>query len=500
MAEYIMALDQGTTSSRAIIFDSSGNTISAGQQPFRQIYPKPGWVEHDPFDILNSEYASMKEALKKSGLSASDIASIGITNQRETTVVWDGRTGRPVYNAIVWQCRRTAYMIDSLKSQGLESLVLEKTGLVTDAYFSATKIKWILENVEGAKELSKSGHLLFGTVESWLIWNLTGGGIHITDFSNAARTMLFNINTLKWDSELCEMFDIPESMLPEVVPNSMRYGVISVKCSEIKEFSGIPICSAIGDQQAALYGQGCITKGLAKATYGTGCFALINTGSVPEKFGNGLVTTVAWNLGGKTSYALEGSVFNAGSAIKWLQEGLGIIKNPAHCSELAKSVPDNGGVYFVPAFTGMGAPYWDMYARGTITGLTRGSTAAHLARAALEGIAFQVKDLLEMMYSSVKIPVLKVDGGVSRSNTMLQFQADILRIPTDRPKQIETTALGAAFLAGLAAGVWSDPADITSLRTSDQIFYPIMEEEKAAQLCSDWKKAVERSLNRESRN
>ena len=496
MTKYVMALDQGTTSSRAIIFDSMGNIIATGQHPFKQIYPKPGWVEHDPFDILNSEYASMNDALEKSGLAPSDIAAIGITNQRETTLVWDRFTGQPVYNAIVWQCRRTADISDGLKAQGLTDLVYEKTGLIIDAYFSGTKIKWILDNVDGARTRAEKGYLVFGTVESWLIWNLTGGAVHVSDYSNAARTMLFNINEMKWDEELCRLLRVPESMLPKAVPNSQNYGTVSASVPAVSAFAGIPICSAIGDQQAALLGQGCIAKGHAKNTYGTGCFTLMNLGNTPVKPGCGLVTTVAWNAGGETVYALEGSVFNAGSTIQWLRDELGLISSARECDLLAESVPDNGGVYLVSAFTGLGAPYWDMYARGVLTGLTRGSTKAHVARAALEGIAYQVKDLLDVMRASGgEIPVLKVDGGASVSNVMMQFQADILRTPIDRPKLVETTALGAAFLAGLSAGVWENLGEIAGLRTSDKLFYPEMDAGKAEEYCQKWKKAVSRAMS-----
>ena len=494
--KYIMALDQGTTSSRAIIFDTAGNIVSIGQNRFPQIYPRPGWVEHNPFDILNSEYASMNEALEKSGIAAGDIAAIGITNQRETTVLWDRHTGQPVCNAIVWQCRRTSDIIDDLKEKGYTETIYEKTGLVADAYFSATKIKWILDHVPGARKRAEDGHILFGTVESWLIWNLTGGKVHVSDVSNAARTMLFNINTMQWDPELCEMLQIPACILPEAVPNSRKYGVVSPDAAPVRAFAGIPICSAIGDQQSALFGQGCIFKGLAKNTYGTGCFTLMNIGSAPIRPDNGLITTVAWQLGSDVTYAFEGSVFNAGSTIQWLREELGLISSAKECDQLAESVPDSGGVCLVSAFTGLGAPYWDMYARGTITGLTRGSSRAHIARAALEGIAHQVKDLLDVMHEAGgEIPVLKVDGGASVSNVLLQFQADILRIPIDRPRLVETTALGAAFLAGLAAGVFTNEKEIIGLRACDRMFYPEMPEETAQECRRKWKKAVERAKN-----
>lgn len=494
MKKYVMALDQGTTSSRAIIFDQDGNIISLSQYEFNQIYPNPGWVEHDPFDILNSEYKAMKDSIDKSGISPSEIAAIGITNQRETTLVWDRHTGQPVYNAIVWQCRRTADISDSLKASGLTDTVYDKTGLIIDAYFSGTKIKWLLDNISGARERAENGDLLFGTVESWLIWNLTGGKKHVSDYSNACRTMLFNINDLCWDKDLCRILDIPMSMLPEVVPNSFDFGTIADDISGLEDFKGIPICSAIGDQQAALFGQGCISKGHTKNTYGTGCFTLMNTGDTLVKNNSGLVSTIAWNINGKVTYALEGSVFNAGSSIQWLRDELGIINSAGEVSSLAETVPDNGGVYLVSAFTGLGAPYWDMYARGTIVGLTRGSNKCHIARATLEGIAYQVKDLLDVMEESGgKIPVLKVDGGASVSNVMLQFQSDILRIPIDRPKLVETTALGAAFLAGLYTGFWKKPEDILGLRTSDMIFTPKMDASQADMYCREWKKAVQRA-------
>ena len=494
MSKYIMAIDQGTTSSRAIIFDRGGNIISVGQREFRQIYPNPGWVEHDPFEILESEYASMKEAVDRAGISCRDIAAIGITNQRETAVVWDRRTGKPIYNAIVWQCRRTAKISDTLKAANLTDTIYQKTGLIIDAYFSATKIKWLIDNIDCAKRRAENGDLIFGTIESWLIWNLTGGKRHLSDYSNASRTMLFNINDLCWDKELCDMLDIPISMLPEAVPNSYDFGCVTGNIKGLEDFAGIPICGAAGDQQAALLGQGCISKGDTKSTYGTGCFALMNTGSTPVKDNSGLVTTVAWNINGSTSYALEGSVFNAGSTIQWLRDELEIISSAHESDLLAESVPDNGGVYLVPAFTGLGAPYWDMYARGTIVGLTRGSSRRHIARAALEGIAYQVKDLLDVMEKSGgKILVLKVDGGASVSNVMMQFQSDILRIPIDRPKLVETTALGAAFLAGLKIDFYKSPTDILGLRTSDKIFTPKMEAAIAEKYCCEWKRAVQRA-------
>lgn len=494
MHKYIMALDQGTTSSRAIIFDETGTPISTGQYSFKQIYPTPGWVEHDPMDILDSQYKAMSDALKKSGLDAKDISGIGITNQRETTVIWDKNTGKPVCNAIVWQCRRTADICSKLAQDGLTDYIINKTGLLIDAYFSASKIKWILDNIDGARIRAERGDLLFGTIESWLIWNLTGG-VHVSDYSNASRTMLFNIDTLQWDADLCKLMDIPMSMLPAPVPSSMEYGKIKAGINGICEFAGIPICGSIGDQQAALLGQGCIFPGQAKNTYGTGCFTLMNSGETAVRCHNGLLTSVAWSINGKTSYALEGSIFNAGSSIQWLRDELGLINSASECDILAESVPDNGGVYMVSAFTGLGAPYWDMYARGTLIGITRGTTKAHIARATLEGIAYQVKDMLDAMQeaSNNNLSVLRVDGGASVSDFMMQFQADVLRIPIDRPKLVETTALGAAFLAGLHTGVWNDVNDILGLRTVERIFTPTMPEVTAQSYHSTWKKAVLRA-------
>ena len=496
MHKYIMAIDQGTTSSRAIIFDDLGTPVASGQRQFPQIYPHPGWVEHDPMVILDSQYAAMSEALEKSGLDARDIAAIGITNQRETTVIWDRHTGKPLCNAIVWQCRRTAEICEALERDGLTDFIIDRTGLLIDAYFSGTKIKWILDNVDGARQRADKGDLIFGTIESWLIWNLTGG-VHISDYSNASRTMLFNIDKLEWDEDLCRMLNIPMSMLPRPVPSSMEFGRIAPNIRGIEKLAGIPICGSIGDQQSALLGQGCIFPGQAKNTYGTGCFTLMNSGENAVRCRNGILTSVGWSVGGKTTYALEGSVFNAGSAIQWLRDELGIIKSAHECDILAESVPDNGGVYLVSAFTGLGAPHWDMYARGAILGLTRGSTRAHIARAVLEGIAFQVKDLLDAMEeaSGKSLSVLRVDGGASVSNFMMQFQSDILRRPIDRPRLVETTALGAAFLAGLHVGVWSDIGDILGLRTVDRIFTPMMNPEEAENYHSMWKRAVSRAGN-----
>ena len=495
MNGYVIALDQGTTSSRAIIFDAKGTPVTVAQYPFPQIYPEPGWVEHDPMVILETQLRAMAEAFEKSGLSPTDIAGIGITNQRETTIVWDKNTGKPVYNAIVWQCRRTASICDELKASGIGEYVREKTGLLIDAYFSGTKIKWILDNVDGARERAERGELLFGNVDSWLIWNLTGGKAHVSDYSNCSRTMIFDIDELKWDEMLCEKLGIPMSMLPTPVPSTVIYGTVAPGLTGLEMLAGVPVCGSAGDQAAALIGQGCINRGQAKNTYGTGCFTLLNTGDQSVRSSSGLVTSVAWSIGGKTTYALEGSVFNAGSSIQWLRDEVGILATSSECEALAAGVPDNGGVYLVSAFTGLGAPRWDMYARGAIVGLTRGSTKAHIVRAALEGIAYQVKDLLDAMEkdSGEELSVLRVDGGASVNNFMMQFQSDILRKPIDRPKMVETTAFGAAFLAGLAAGVWNDIGDITAIRESDRIFEAQMEAEKAEKLHKTWLRAVERA-------
>ena len=495
MNSYVIALDQGTTSSRSIIFDRQGTIASLAQQPFTQIYPRPGWVEHDPMTILYTQLGSISEAFRTSGLKAGDIAAIGITNQRETTIVWDRETGRPVYNAIVWQCRRTAPLCEQLIADGWQEKIREKTGLLIDAYFSGTKIRWILDNVPGARERAERGELLFGTVDTWLIWNLTGRKVHTTDYSNASRTMLFNIHTLSWDEELCRALDIPMCMLPQPVPNSMEYGRVAEKLTGLEELAGIPICGAAGDQQAALLGQGCIHPGEAKNTYGTGCFTMMNTGYEPPVSESGLLSCVAWNVNGKTSFCLEGSVFNAGSTVQWMRDELHLISSAEETQALAESVPDNGGVYLVSAFTGLGAPYWDMYARGAVVGLTRGVTKAHLVRAGLEGIAYQVKDMIDAMEKDAGAPmqILRVDGGASVNRFLMQFQADILRCPIDRPAMVETTALGAAFLAGLCAGVWSDLNDIVSIRESEKIFRPRMEAAAAQEYVQRWHKAVERA-------
>ncbi len=500
MKQHVIALDQGTTSSRAIVFDERGKIVSVSQQPFNQIYPKPGWVEHDPMAILYTQMGALTEAFRSSGLSVKDIAALGITNQRETTIVWEKDTGRPVYNAIVWQCRRTASLCEKLAAEGREEMIREKTGLLIDAYFSGTKIRWILDNVPGTRERAERGELLFGTVDTWLIWNLTGGKVHVTDYSNASRTMLFNIHTLSWDEDLCRMLDIPMCMLPTPVPNSCEYGRVDAHFPGLDELAGLPICGAAGDQQAALLGQGCIHPGEAKNTYGTGCFTMMNTGEVVPVSTHGLLSCVAWNIGGKTNYCLEGSVFNAGSTVQWMRDELHLIRSADETQAMAESVPDNGGVYLVSAFTGLGAPHWDMYARGAIVGLTRGASREHLVRAGLEGIAYQVKDMIDAMEqdSGAPMQILRVDGGASVNRFLMQFQSDILRCPIDRPAMVETTALGAAFLAGLCSGVWNGIDDITKIRESEHVFHPKMAQETAAEYCAHWRRAVERAKAWES--
>lgn len=496
MKKYVLALDQGTTSSRAILFDKKGNICFKAQHEFTQIYPHTGWVEHNPMEILFSQLQSVMEVMAESKATAEDISAIGITNQRETTIVWDKSTGKPVYNAIVWQCRRTANMCEEIKADAeLTKYIKDHTGLVVDAYFSATKIKWILENVEGAKDLAEKGQLLFGTVETWLIWNLTGGAVHITDYSNASRTMLFDVDKLCWDEYLCEKLGIPMSMLPEAVPSSKIYGTVGKSVMGVEDLAGVPISGAIGDQPAALFGQGCFESGQAKNTYGTGCFLLMNTGDKRVKSDNNLVTGVAWGIGDKVTYAIEGSAFNAGSVIKWLRDDLQLIPSARRCDELAESVPNSNGVYFVPAFTGLGAPYWDMYARGTIVGLTRGAGAAHICRSVLEAIAYQMTDLLEAMKqdSDIQLSELRVDGGASVSDIMMQIQADMIRTNVNRPKMVETTAIGAAYLAGLATGFWESTDEIAKIRQVDKIFEPKMDLAKREKRYRGWLRAVERS-------
>lgn len=497
MEKYILALDQGTSSSRAIIFDSHGNECGKSQHEVSKIYPKPGWVEQDPAELLKKQILSIQDVLKDKSVVDS-IAAIGITNQRETTIIWDKNTGEPIYNAIVWQCRRTADICDQLKKDGLDDYVREKTGLLIDAYFSATKIKWILDNVEGARVRAERGELLFGTVDTWLIWNLTGGKIHVTDYSNASRTMLFDKDNLCWDEKLCEALNIPVQMLPEVRPSSQIYGRVAPGIKGIECLEGIPVAAAAGDQQAALFGQACFSPGMAKNTYGTGCFLVMNTGKRSLRSKNGLLTTIAWGLEeGKVEYALEGSIFNAGSVINWLRDNLKLIDSPPEIDRLAEAVEDTGGVYFVPAFTGLGAPYWDMYARGTIVGLTHNTNRNHIARAVLESIVFQTTDMLEAMKadSGYDILELKVDGGASVSDVMMQFQADMLGTKINRPLNVETTALGAAYLAGIATGVWKDRQDIIKNWKSERIFEPSMDETKRNAYYNQWKRAVERSLD-----
>ena len=493
MDTYIAALDQGTTSSRAILFHETGEIAARAQYPFRQIYPQPGWVEHDPMEIWASERRALAEIT--SHIDPRQVAAIGITNQRETTILWDRRTGEPIHNAIVWQCRRTAPFCDELKARGLGEIIAEKTGLLIDAYFSASKIRWLLDNVPGARERAERGELCFGTVDSWLIWQLSGGAVHVTDYSNASRTMLFNIHTLRWDEELCELFGIPMSILPRPVGNSEVYGLVARDLPELEGLAGIPICGSIGDQPAALFGQGCFHPGEAKNTYGTGCFTLMNVGREAVRSRAGLVTSVGWSIGGETSYALEGSVFNAGSTIQWLRDELKLIDSAPECDRLAESVPDSGGVVIVPAFTGLGAPYWDMYARGTILGLTRGSTRAHIARAVLDAISLQVTDLVRAMNADAPCPIttLRVDGGASVSDILMQIQADLLGIPVDRPAQVETTAFGAAALAGLAAGVWKDTGELEKLRRSQHVFTPLRSGEDCGREYRRWQRAVERA-------
>lgn len=495
MAKYIMSLDSGTTSNRCILFDKEGNVCSVAQKEFTQHFPQPGWVEHDADEIFSTQLEVARQALQNIGATAADVAAIGITNQRETALIWEKATGKPIYNAIVWQCRRTAAICEKMAADGLAAYIRDKTGLLIDAYFSGTKIKWILDNVEGARERAERGELLFGTVDTWLIWNLTGGKVHVTDYTNASRTMLFDIDKLDWDAELCRYLSIPMSMLPKPVPNSMIYGRVAPGIPGLTALAGIPICGSAGDQQAALLGQGCINPGDAKNTYGTGCFALANAGEKSVRSVSGLLTTVAWSINGKTNYCIEGSVFNAGSSIQWLRDELGLIGTSQECSDLAETVPDNGGVYMVSAFTGLGAPHWDMYARGIMVGLTRGCTKAHICRATLEGIAYQVKDLLDAMETDSGKPLsgLKVDGGASVSDVMMQFQSDILNKPIDRPRMVETTAFGAAFLAGLAVGVWNDISDITKLRKSQRVFTPKMPEDEVKKYLGEWRKAVERA-------
>ena len=492
MKQYVIALDQGTTSSRCILFDREQNIVGVAQREFTQIYPKPGWVEQDPMEIWSSQSSVLTEVLAQTGIAPNEVAAIGITNQRETTIVWDKATGRPIYNAIVWQCRRTAPLCEELKAdETFCGYIKEHTGLLIDAYFSATKLKWILDHVEGARERAQAGELLFGTVDSWLVWKLTGGAVHVTDYTNASRTMLFDIQNLCWDKEICRRLDIPMEMLPKVCSSSQVYGYANLQGLEV------PIAGIAGDQQAALFGQGCFQPGEAKNTYGTGCFLLMNTGEQLCRSENGLLTTIAIGLGGKVQYALEGSVFVGGAVIQWVRDELRFISESRDAEYYASKVPDTGGVYLVPAFTGLGAPYWDMYARGALIGLTRGTNRDHIIRAAQESIAYQSWDLVDAMEKDTGIPLsaLNADGGASRDKFLMQFQADILNKPVRRPVIRETTALGAALLAGLAAGVWSSQEEVKSRMKMDSLYEPAMDELKRQKLLRGWHKAVGRSLN-----
>ena len=497
MKQYILALDQGTSSSRAIVFDETGRPCASSQREFPQIFPRPGWVEHDPNEIWASQASVIAEAISIIDINGLNIAGIGITNQRETVVVWDVDTDEPVYNAIVWQDRRTSEYCDSLKADGMSEFIHSRTGLIIDAYFSATKIKWILDNVEGARARAEQGKLRFGTIDSWLVWKLTRGDVHVTDVSNASRTMLFNIHKLEWDDDLLKMFGIPRSMMPRVCSSSEVYGHTRTTIFAHK----VPIAGMAGDQQAALFGQMCVEPGMVKNTYGTGCFLLMNCGSKPVMSSNNLITTVAWKIGDKVDYALEGSIFVGGSVVQWLRDGLGVIRSSSDVEALAASVPDTGGVYFVPALTGLGAPWWDQYARGTITGISRGTTAAHIARAALEGIAFQTLDITEAMVrdSDLHLKALKVDGGASRNNLLMQFQSDILQADVIRPAITETTALGAAYLAGLAVGYWSGLDEIRRQWQVERRFTPSMHAEEANLAIDAWHDAVRRTLSDHSK-
>lgn len=492
MKQYVIALDQGTTSSRCILFDREQNIVGVAQREFTQIYPKPGWVEQDPMEIWSSQSSVLTEVLAQTGIAPTEVAAIGITNQRETTIVWDKATGRPIYNAIVWQCRRTASLCEELKAEGAFSdYIKEHTGLLIDAYFSATKLKWILDHVEGARERARAGELLFGTVDSWLVWKLTGGKVHVTDYTNASRTMLFDIQNLCWDEEICRRLDIPMEMLPQVCSSSQVYGFANLQGVEV------PIAGIAGDQQAALFGQGCFHPGEAKNTYGTGCFLLMNTGEQLCRSENGLLTTIAIGLNGRVQYALEGSVFVGGAVIQWVRDELRFISESRDAEYYASKVPDTGGVYLVPAFTGLGAPYWDMYARGALVGLTRGTNRDHIIRAAQESIAYQSWDLVDAMEKDTGIPLsaLNADGGASRDKFLMQFQADILNKPVRRPVIRETTALGAALLAGLATGVWSSQEEVKSRMKTDSLYEPAMDEAKRQKLLRGWHKAVGRSLD-----
>jgi len=489
---YILVIDQGTTGSAALLFDEEGRIVSSADSEISQIYPQPGWVEHDPKEIFRTSLVVAQEALQKAVVPASQVKGMGITNQRETTVVWDRRTGEPVNNAIVWQCRRTAPLCEELKAKGLAQTIREKTGLPIDAYFSATKLRWILDHIPEGQRRAQQGDLLFGTIDSWLVWNLTGGAVHITDYSNASRTMLFNIHTLEWDRELLAVLDIPEAVLPKVLPSSQVYGETA---AGLLGDARVPLGGIAGDQQAALFGQACYDACMAKNTYGTGSFILLNTGDKPIPSEKGLVTTIAWGLAGKVAYAMEGSIFITGAAVQWLRDGLGLIKSAAESEPLARSVPDNGGVYFVPAFVGLGAPYWDMYARGTIIGLTRGTTGGHLARATLEAIAYQTRDVVEVMSAEacLQVALLRVDGGGTANALLMQFQADILGVTIQPALVAETTSLGAAYLAGLAVGLWKDTTELARMWRAAETYEPKMSVDQRETLYAGWKRAVERA-------
>lgn len=488
--KHILALDQGTTSSRAIIFDVDGQIVSVSQKEFRQVYPEPGWVEHDALEIWQSQKEMADEAIIKAGITAGEIACIGITNQRETAVVWDRETGKPVCNAIVWQDRRTAGFCDELNRNGYSEMIFSHTGLVIDSYFSATKVKWILDHVPGARKKAEAGKLAFGTIDSWLLWNFTGGKVHVTDVTNASRTMLFNIHEMKWDEDLLRLFNIPASLLPQVKSSSEVYATTGLFGAEI------PVSGIAGDQQAATFGQCCVKPGMVKNTYGTGCFILANTGSKPVRSQNKLLTTVAWQIGGETTYALEGSIFVGGAIVQWLRDGLGLIQSSSEVEQLARSVSDNGGIYLVPALTGLGTPHWDPHARGMVIGITRGTTAGHIARAALEGIAYQTWDVLKAMEADagIRVSELRVDGGAAANDFLMQFQSDILQRTVVRPKILETTALGAAYLAGLAVGCWENTDEICRRQEADQNFKPALEQEQADKLVARWQEALKRSM------
>lgn len=491
--KYIIALDQGTTSSRAILFDETGKMVAARNKEFAQIYPQPGWIEHDPYEILSTQTGVMQQVVRDSGVPVEDIAAVGITNQRETTMIWERETGRPVYNAIVWQCRRTAPLCERLAAEGYADVIREKTGLLIDPYFAGTKIRWILDNVPGVRERAEAGELAFGTVETWLIWNLTQGKVHATDYTNASRTLLFNIYDLRWDEELLRILDIPASLLPDVKPCDGDFGMVD----EIYLGREIPICGVLGDQHAALLGQACLDPGMAKTTYGTGCFLLTQTGEKPVRSKHNLLTTIAWGMGGKVDYALEGSIFMGGASVQWLRDELRIIDSSAESEEVASQVADTGGVYLVPAFTGLGAPWWDMYARGTLVGMTRGTGRAHIVRATLEAIAYQTRDVLDAMEQDAGYPitVMKADGGASANNLLMQFQSDILNMEVYRPRYVETTGLGAAYMAGIASGVWESADDIRRLWKVDRVFSPAMDDEQRDRKYKGWRRAVGRACH-----